>query len=240
MNPLWNPLWLLLSACTLLEEQRQLPDQVRWAGYVYADVPATKTPYLEAGTLSVVDLDDQDLATGEQLADTPGYWKVTVPVDTQVALRVDGGDQVPTVWRSRTPTGDAYWLSGGLFAVLDQTQADFFPSLDGWQGLHPHALDDGEVAHLWGTTWQPDAWAGATIEVEDVDGARQVAAFTTDTDGALIDAGTGPVDLFVAPDLAPGPVTLRVTAADGSVTETTWPARGGDLLSAFYMALPQG
>lgn len=230
---------LLFAGCIQLEEQRTLPDVVSWTGWIYGDVPADGVPWLEAGTLEVVDLDEQAVATGAQSESDPGYWAVEVPVDMEVVVRVDGGTQVPTAWRSRTPTGRAYWLSGALFAVEETTQAALFESLEGWQGLSPGDLLDGDVAHLWGTPWEPEAWAGATVEVLDADGSAQVALLAVDADGALIDAGTGPVDLFLAPDLSPGPVTLRVTAADGRVAESTWPARGGDLLSAFYFALPE-
>lgn len=228
----------LLPACEFLEEQRVLPDQVDWAGYVYADLPAEDTALLEAGTLEVVDLDDALVATGTQREDTPGYWQVQVPVDQEVAIRIDGGDQVPTVWRGRTPTGAAYWLTGALFALDAETVSETFGALDGWQDLSPDDLADAEVAHLWVQPWDPEAWAGATIEVLDYTGLAPYAALAVDADGALIDAGAGPVDLLLVPDLMPGHVTLRVTTAAGKVAETAWPARGGDLLSGFYFTLP--
>lgn len=231
-------LLLLLPACAWFEEQRTDPTEVIWSGWVLADLPGEDVPALEAGTFEVVDLDGEPLADGVEDENNPGYWQVEVPVGTEVGIRVAGGEQVPTVWRARTPTGRGYWLSGGLFAVRDDTQAELFDSLEGWQGLSPDALADGEVAHLWGTPWLPEDWAGALIEVEHTGGVAQVASFAVAEDGSLLDAGTGVVDLFVAPDLSPGPVTLRVTAVDGRVAETTWIARGGDLLSAFYFALP--
>lgn len=230
----------LALGCVQLTEVRTTPTEVDWTGWVYGDLPGDDAPLLEAGTLEVVDLDDVTVATGTMLDDEPGYWQVTVPVDVDVALRIDGGEQAPTVWRGRTPSGRAYWLSGALFALADATQAEMFDSLEGWQGMSPQDLADGEVAHLWGTPWDPEEWAGATVEVEHSGGVGQLALLAVDTDGALIDAGTGPVDLFLAPDLAPGPVTLRVTSSDGRTAQTTWPARGGDLLSAFYFALPEG
>lgn len=232
--------WILLPlmlGCSFLEEQRSLPTTVSWSGYVYGDLPGDDSSLLEAGTLEVVDLDDELLVSGSQSDNTAGYWGVEVPVDTDVALRVAGGSQVPTVWRSRTPTGSAYWLTGALFAVSQQTADDFFGSLDGWQGMSPDDLSQEEVAHLWGQPWEPERWQGATVLVTDSLGTAQVALLAVDEDGALIDAGTGPVDYFVAPDLEPGPVTLQVTAADGSSLQSSWPARGGDLLSAFYVAL---
>ncbi|NOY28247.1 MAG: hypothetical protein GXP62_20480 [Oligoflexia bacterium] len=232
------PLLALALGCTLLEEQRSLPTDVTWSGYVYADLPADAIPWLEAGTVQVTDLDDNEITTGTQLDGTPGYWEFDVPVDIDVAIRVSGGDQVPTLWRGRTPAGRAYWLTGALFAINAQTEASFFDSLNGWQGLSPSDLSQGEIAHLWGAPQDREAWAGAMIEVTDSDGSAQVVALAVDADGALIDAGTGPIDYFVAPNLVPGDVSLRVIAADGRVAETTWPAHGGDLLSAFYFSLP--
>ncbi len=231
------PLLLVLAGCTLLEEQRTAATSALWSGWVYADLPSTDTPLLEYGTLQAVDLDDVTLADGTQSDANPGYWSITLPVDTDVALRVDGGSEVPTVWRSRTPTGPAYWLSGGLFAVADTTAADMFAAIDGWQGFSPADLADGEVAHLWGSPLDPDAWAGATVTVTDSSGERPVALLAVDEDGLLIDAGAGPIDYVLAPDLLPGTVTLTVSAADGTGLTETWPARGGDLLAAFFLAL---
>ncbi len=226
-----------LVACSLLEEQRDPVTDVRWSGYVYADIPSDTAPLLEAGTFQVVDLDDVVVADGVQTS-TAGYWDVTVPVGLDVAVRVDGGAQAATVWRGQTPTGRAYWLSGALFAFADDTVDDFFDSLDGWQGLSPQRLSDGDIAHLWGSPLVPDDWAGADVTVLDADGNDvAVVLLAYDQDGALIDAGTGPVDFFVAPDLPPGTVTLQVQAADGRALQEQWPARGGDLVSAFYVDL---
>ncbi len=229
---------LALLACALLEEQRTPPTEALWSGWVLADLPAEDVPALESGTFEVFDLEGQPLAEAVEDAENPGYWSVELPVDTEVQLRIDGVEQVPTLWRTRSPQGRAYWLSGGLFAVHEDTQEALFDSLDGWQGMSPASLSDGEVAHLWGTPAEPQDWAGATVELEGVDGAVPVARLSLSEDGSLIDAGLGPVDLFVGPDLPPGPVLLRVTTADGRVAETRWRAQGGELLSAFTFSLP--
>lgn len=230
---------LLLAplACALLEEQRAAPTEVVWSGWVYAELPGADAPLLEAGTLTAWDLDGEPLAEGTMAEDAPGYWSLTLPAATELELRLDGDEQAAMRWRGRSPAGRGYWLSGALFTVGDATAAAFFEALDGWQGLQPRALSGGEVAHLWGQPWEPEAWAGATVEVEHGGGAATVVRLAYDSEGQLIDAGTGRVDLFVAVNLEPGPVTLRVQASDGRRAETRWQAQGGELLSAFYTTL---
>lgn len=229
---------LLLSSCSFLEEQRTAPTAVAWSGYIYSDLPTEDTALLEVGSLTAVDLDDTELSTGGTYEDSPGYWQIEVPVDTDLALRLTGGDQYPTVWRGHSPSGRGYWLNGALFAMHRDTVDGLLDGLRGFQDLDPADLADEEVAHLWAQPTDREAFAGVDVAVLDELGEAQVVRLAVDTDGALVDAGTGPVDLILAVDLLPGPVTLVLTGPDGASSETTWPARGGDLLAGFFLSAP--
>ena len=237
------PLLLLLPAlggCQYLEEVRTPPDVIAWGGSVLvAQSDPDAAGVLSEGALTLVDLDDTELDQAAQpaAADSPDYWRFeAVPADTEVAIRVesDALHMTPMVWRSRSPSGSAIWLTGAVFAREDTIYDDFFASLDGYQGVTLEPLADGAVAYLWGEPLEPDRWAGVEIVVTDGAGAAApIWRLAYTDDGALVDAGDGPVDLFVAPNLAPGTVTLTV---DGGA-ETRWPARGGDVLSAIFYDL---
>jgi hypothetical protein len=45
--------------------------------------------------------------------------------------------------------------------------------------------------------------------------------------------------MFIAHDLAAGPVRLIVQASDGRAAVADWVAEDGDVLSAFHMTLPE-
>ena len=240
MGPL---LLLAMTGCAYLVEQRDIPDQVDWSGYVYAGVPADDVPLLEDGTIEILDRDGAALADAEarqDYEDALGYWTLDVPVDTDVALRLSGADVVPTLWLGTTPSGRGYWLGGALYARGAEETAALFDALDGYQGLAPQALADGAIAHLVGQPWDRDAVAGATWSATD--GAGEDAAvvlLVADEEGNLSDAGTGPVDMIVAVNLVPGTVSLQVDAADGRTGRADWPAQGGDLISAMWFQLAE-
>ena len=245
------PLAGLTPACQYLEETRTIPSQIAWDGVVLAvEEGATEGTPLSEGSLEIVDLEDSLVAEGTYDGSVAqGYWWATVPVDTEVALRVagppGGSDSLPElgtwVWRGRTPTGRATWLTGALFARERALVEATLEALDPLMEATPASIYDGEVALLWGEPWAPDELAGATMEVEDgAEEVHPVIAVTIGSDGVAADAAGGPVDFFLATDLAPGAIRLRVTTAAGAEVETTWPARGGDVLSAVFYALPEG
>jgi len=242
---------LLLVGCQYLEEVREDPDTVRWGGYVYAYLAdaeeavalseLTAEDPITAPVVELVDLTDASLLEGSQpYASSPGYWTFEeAPVGEEVAIRISGEGLTPTVWRGVVPSGTATWLNGVLYAYESTIYDEFFTSIDGADGLIFPSLVDSEHALLWGEPLSPDDWAGAAITVTDGDGASAaVLALAYDESGALLEAGSGPVDLFLSPSLAPGTVTLRVETADGAAVETDYPARAGDLLSAVFYALP--
>jgi len=239
----------LLAGCQYLEEQRELPTEVTWDGYVLAQLSdSTEAEVLDVGAVTLLDLDGAPLVAAEHLGN--GYWRAEdVPVDLDVAIRLEGPTastdtlplMTPTVWRGRTPTGRASWLTGALYLRdLDYTDA-FLTALEAFPGVDIPTLADGESAVLWGEPWDAQAWAGASLSVTDGAGEdAPVIALMLAEDGSMAEAGEGdPIDLFVAWDLSPGTVTLDVEAADGRTVSETWPAEAGELLSAIYMALPE-
>ena len=101
------------------------------------------------------------------------------------------------------------------------------------------SLAEGTSVWLWGSPLDPEAWSGADVAVSDGDGAQgTLLSFAVNDDGSLAPSGPGPVDLFVAFDLAPGAITLSVEAVDGRAASQTWPTQPGELVSAAFFALP--
>lgn len=237
------PLALALTACTA---STATTGDVSWSGYVFAD-PYVSEDLLTGGAFEVLTPDggcleggDGACIVGEESSSTAGYWGVSVPVTTPVALRLSGDGLAPTLWRTDTPARPAQWLNGGLFtrdlAALEAFAADLGPPT-----ATAAPLSSSDRAWLWGSALSPEDWAGATLTLVDGDGAAvPVVALSQSDDGAVSLAGDGPIDLFLATDLAPGAVTLTVEAADGRIATETWPAQAGDLVSAVYFALPAG
>lgn len=215
------------------------PDEVTWSGYVLEDLSGKKDPLLleDDGAFQVVDLEDQVIADGEHSGD--GYWFVDVPTDVEVAIRISGTEHVSSVWRARTPNGRAYWLTGALFTQYTSSFDALVKALDGFEGLDPEDLAKGTVVHLWGQPLDPDAWAGAVVTATGGDGADvPMFTFAVDEDkGIVTEAGDQPVSFFFGANAVPGDVTLRVEAVDGRASETTYPTRGGDLVTAPFFDL---
>lgn len=245
-------LWILgLTGCQYLEEQRTLPEVVAWDGYVLAQVSGLEeTQVLASGSVTMLELDGTELATAVPVEGVAGYWRFEeVPVATEVALRLEGtasgsdpgAELTPTVWRGLTPSGRASWLTGGLFLRDLAYTEDFLATLEGFPGVEVTPLSEGTVAHVWGEPWVPEDWAGAEVSVVGGDGVEgTVLLLVVEEDGTVREAsGDEPVDLFLGLELAPGTVTLTVVSAAGAVAETSWPAEGGELLSAIYYALPE-
>lgn len=235
------PLLLLAGlGCTTLDDG-DAASLVLWSGTVLED------PYLGAeatgltgGGLVAVDLDDAELAVGTESEASPGSYSLEVPAGVDLAMRVTGPAHVPTVFRGRAPSDRGIWFNGALYARQSAPLASFLDGLSLPDGGSAADLEDGALAHLWVEPAEPTALAGGTIDLVDGDGdPGTVVALTTAPDGTLVEAEDGDaITLVLGVDLAPGDVTLALGAADGRVAETTWPARGGDLLVGPLFALP--
>ena len=93
------PLALALSACTA---STATTGDVSWSGYVFAD-PYVSEDLLTGGAFEVLTPDggcleggDGGCIVGEESSSTAGYWGVSVPVTTPVALRLSGDGLAPT------------------------------------------------------------------------------------------------------------------------------------------------
>jgi hypothetical protein len=231
-------LWLAIAACTYrlrLNYDSSVPDEITWSGYVLEDLSGKKDLLLleDDGAFEVVDLDDEPISDGEHSGD--GYWFVDVPTDVDVAVRISGAEHVSSLWRAHTPSGRAYWLTGALFTQYTVSFDAFLKALEGVEGLDPADLSEGTVVHLWGQPLDPDAWAGAVVTATGGDGADvPMFTFAIDEKNLVTEAGDQPVSFFFGANAVPVDVTLRVETVDGRVAETTYPARGGDLVTAAF------
>jgi hypothetical protein len=231
-------LWWALGCSISFTYDSSSPDEATWSGYVLEDLSGTEEPLLleDDGAFQVVDLDDQVLADGEHSGN--GYWFVDVPSDVEVAIRISGAEHITSVWRGHTPGGRAYWLTGALFTQYAASFEALVKALEGVKGLDPEDLTKGTVVHLWGQPLDPDAWAGAIVTATGGDGAAvPMFTFAIDDKGVVTEAGDQPVAFFFGANAAPGDVALRVEAVDGRVVETTYPTRGGDLVTAAFFDL---
>lgn len=237
-----TPLLLMASIGCVALDDSTAGTLVLWSGTVFED------PYLGAeaagltdGGLVAVDLADAELAIGAESDSTAGAYSIEVPPGVELALRITGPAHVPTVFRGRAPTSRGIWFNGALFARQTAPLLSFFDGIELAEGAAPADLSDGEFVHLWVEPAEPEALAGGTIDLVDGDGAPgAVVALTTAPDGSLVEATEeDAITLILGLDLAPGDITLGLEAADGRSAETTWPARGGDLLAAPAFALAE-
>lgn len=241
MTPL---LLLLLTACETLEgllsEQRGPVTDVVLSGYIYSTPdPQTEADVMTAGTLTVEDPDGAPLAEGEAYDPVgyPGYWLVEVPAERELLLRLTPAAGLTTVWRLRSPGGDAVWdgatgpaeLPGYALFVwpleLAQARVDAVAEL---AGVATMDLTDPAACGLWGATAEPDATSPEALRVTDAAGApRTVVAVALDpTTGEMSLAVAPPVHYFFAFDLPPGAVDVALGEA-----ETRYTCRGGELLT---------
>lgn len=248
-----SALLCLLTGCeslsVFLEEQRTLPTEIYWTGTVLDGPYAEDVGYFTGGAITATDHAGDALVSvaGEELdapyevEGDPGTWVLTVPVHTEILLRLSGDGFANTVWSTDTPDGRAYWFTGALFARsiedLDATFAAYVEA--GLLGALPQDLAQGAVVHLWAEPLEPEAWAGAEIHLTDGSGAEvPVVRITADDEGQLGLAGADdPVSQLFAFDLTPGDVILEVTTADGRGLTESWPTLGGDLLNASFLGL---
>jgi hypothetical protein len=225
---------------------------------VLSDLPADEgNEVLEGAALEITDPDGVHLSDGIPSESSPGFYATDVSPDTEIGLRITGQTIHPTVWRTRTPRADGYWIYGSLFGVnaealaltLDQVSDlidEEIPWADGQTGAliygAPTFRDQSDQAawtnaHL--TALDSTGHTGRVIRIaQDLEtGATGLAAGPSGLIGP--DQVDGPVIMFIAHDLAAGPVRLIVQASDGRAAVADWVAEDGDVLSAFHMTLPE-
>jgi hypothetical protein len=132
-----------------------------------------------------------------------------------------------------------YWYTGALFAYEEEAWLPFFEQFEGQHGISIPALADG-ICWAWFAPLVPEDWAGAQLRLTDGTGARiELLTYTLDDEGFLVDPDGGPVDHAFAFGLAPGDATLAVRTADGGSLVETWPCWPGEVVTGWYLALPE-
>jgi len=231
-------LLLLLAACAS-DPTSSDDDTVAWYGWVLDGPPTDESDVMTGGVFTAEDATGALLDEGsEPEAENPGWWKLSVPPQSDVVLRLSAEGMIPSVYRATTPSDTGYWLTGALFAYDEAVWLPFFEQFDGQGDVAIQPLGD-DVCWLFGAPWDPAGWGKANLHV--VDGAGQeatVLAWTSTSDG-LIEAGPGdPVDFFLAFNLAPGLVSIKGSFPGPRDIQVDWPARGGEIVTAWFLALP--
>ncbi|MEY3210409.1 MAG: hypothetical protein RIT28_890 [Pseudomonadota bacterium] len=235
-----------LTACAQLEglltEVRAPVTDVVLSGYVYSTPdPQSDADVMTAGGLVVEDPDGEPIAEGAayDAVAYPGYWLVEVPAETELLLRLtpEGDEGLTTVWRLRSPGGDAVWdgatgpadLPGyALFTWPLALAQESFDAVAALAGVPPMDLADPAGCGLWGATVDPEATAPSSLTVTDAAWASSPVV------GVAVDPATGAMSLAVAP-----PVhyffafNLPLGAVDVALGEaqTRFTCRGGELLT---------
>jgi hypothetical protein len=226
----------LAAGCDLLwPPSTEDTGPITWTGRVLDGPYDGENGVFTGGSFEVTDLEGHLLARGEEpWADDPGAWRIDVRGDWPVAIHLAAEGVLGAVWRSTTPATDGYWYTGALFAYDEATWMPFFEQFD------DVGLLDPDECWFWGAPEDPEAWAGAAFTLTD--GAlesAEIMAFEADDEGFLVPAGDGPVVYLLAFGLAPGDVRLEVSTGDGRTMSETWPARGAEVISAWFLALPR-
>ncbi len=218
-------------------------EEIYWYGYIL-DGPYTGEDYglFSDGSVEILDMGGQTVGWADQPYDSyEGYWRMEVPASTDLAIHLSADGFLPSLWRTRSPAMTAYWYTGALFAYSEDTWLSFFEDFESVTGQVVEPLSD-EICWMWGAPDSPGDWAGATVELWDGDGVQaDVFLYTLTDDGyleQLSDSLAGQVDYFFAFNLAPGDIVLSVVAQDGRSFSVTYPAWGGEVLNAWYLALP--
>jgi hypothetical protein len=244
-----SPLPLLLvslTACAqldgLLTEVRAPVTDVVLSGYVYSTPdPQTEADVLTAGVMTVEDPDGAPIAEGAAYDPVgfPGYWLVEVPAETELLVRLTPADDLglKTIWRLRSPGGDAVWdgatgsadLPGyALFTWPLSLAQETFDAVATLAGAEPMDLEDPARCGLWGATADPEATDPSALTLTDAAGlASPVVAVAVDpATGAMAVATAPPVHYFFAFDLPVGAVDVALGEA-----MTRYTCRGGELLT---------
>jgi len=182
-------------------------------------------------------------AASQPYESSPGYWQVTLPIDTQVAVRMETPSSYPSVFTGRSPSWSGYWFAGVLFTWDRVYTTEFLASLAEQLSITLDDLDDGDSVHLWGVLRDDDQAVkleGRKITVIDGDGHdASVYPFELTEDGFLAQNYDAPVHYFFAFNLAPGDIQLVLEGPSGDTVTEHYPTLGGDMIGAWWLGVPE-
>ncbi len=241
-------LLLWLAACnqnTLMEwvgweEVRQDSETVFLSGTVSDGPVAEDFLGLEEGSLDFFDLDGELLAAATQPhSNNLDTWQVELPHSVDYQIRIEGPEAYPALWRGRAPRHSGYWYTGSVFSWPRSTLDPLVESLRADQGMDIAELADGAVSHLWGVALDEEGAVRGleASQVEVIDGAGESAEIVLALVGEDDGSETPPV-FFLAFDLAPGEVEVRVEGTSGEWASTHYLCNGGEVLSPWWFEAP--
>lgn len=223
-------------SCDLLLEQKETPDLVSWSGQVLDGPYTGENSFFTDGEFLVEDLEGKILA--DPVETKEGTWRINVPPEQDLVIRLNHEKMIPALWRGKAPPQNGMWFTGALFAYSSETWASYFEQFEDEIGLSWRDLDQSNN-WFWGSPLEPEIWAGAEISL--IDGESNNVSFKCYTveDNNLVVANNGPIHYIMAFDLVPGDITLSVHTTDGSSLTETWPSVGGEIITAWYLALSE-
>ena len=222
-----------------LEEVREAPEVVVYAGMLYESPPIVETTPLVSGHVSFYDLDGALMADAIQpLAGTLGYWRSELPVDTEFQLLIESDIGYPTLWRGVSPSGYGTWFSGALFGYDVEFTDQILGQIAEAEEIELGLLSDGAVAHMWGSFSNRDDANMADISLIDGAGADVILyGYSMDEEGVLVSTDVAPIDLFFGFNIAPGSVSLTLSGGDVAHNIEYYTV-GGEVISPWWMEVP--
>lgn len=206
-------------------------DTVEWSGFVYLGESTDSEDRLAEGLVSL-DVPGMHIHGQQPYEDYPGYWVFAVPPAEPATLRVEGTGALPTLWAGDTPTKDANWLGGTVFAATERYVENLLETLgedgDDWV----LGTDSIDVLML-GLPSEPD-WTCGDVVVEVGDPADStpyaVTCWTISEDGTYLIAEADSPAVAFAAIVPAGETTLRFKNA-----VETYATLGGDVVLAYYL-----
>ncbi len=244
-------IWTLLLACEpgsplcnysgLCEDvEPGLPTEVLYTGAVTQGPSGPDVPLMEEGVLTFEDPQSgETIALGEQpYASSLGVWRAVLEPGIDFQLRVESEGAYPALWRGRAPEQDGLWYTGALFSWPEEVWGGFIEQLAGLEEA-PLDLRTEDVVHLWGVPVDKDLATQALgpDRVVVIDG-EGVEADVVLVGAGEAEEGQDAPTYFMAFNLAPGEIVVQVTGESGDVAETTYRARAGEVVSAWWFEVP--
>lgn len=239
-------IFISLFACAELFSADESSETNSWAGYAYQQTldQESELTQMEEGSIILENIYGEEITRAEQpYEDTPSYWqfqleKMWLNQETQIRIEGNSETTLPMLWRSKTPTKDANWLSGAFYTQeLGFTKSYFSTFLP--EGMTTD-FDDTSVSHLWGQPLIPEDWSEVEIRLYDGNNEEiEVYSYHLLENGAISDNTANGVTWFFAWNIPAGKIRLEIETSAGEFLETMYYSRGGEVLSAHFYALPQ-